>query len=255
MYIRTSINKSIGYLNIDRPESLNAMNDEVLDEFISKINDLNSEPKVRVIIISGAGDKAFIAGADIKLMQKMDSKKALSFAEKGHRLTKLIESSKKPIIAAINGYAFGGGTEIALACQLRLASEEAIFAQPEVKIGLVPGWGGTQRLPRIVGIGLANELIATGRRISAQEAKDIGLVNHIVEQDKLIQKCKDISIEILKNGPNAIAKSLQCIRYGIGRNLDEGLKFEVEAFSSLFDKPESKEGLIAFVEKRKAKFR
>ena len=137
MHIKASINKSIGYLSIDRPESLNAMNDEVLDEFISKINDLTSEPKIRVIIVSGAGDKAFIAGADIKLMQKMDSKKALSFAKKGHRLTKLIEHSKKPIIAAINGYAFGGGTEIALACHLRLASEDAIFAQPEVKIGLV----------------------------------------------------------------------------------------------------------------------
>ena len=149
----------------------------------------------------------------------------------------------------------GGGCEISLACHIRVASESAQFGQPEVLLGILPGWGGTQRLPRIVGIGLANELIATGRRISAQEAKDIGLVNHVVEQDKLIQKCKDISIEILKNGPNAIAKSLQCIRYGIGRNLDEGLKFEVKAFSSLFDKPESQEGLLAFVEKRKAKFR
>ena len=208
MYIKTSVNNSIGYLNIDRPESLNAMNDEVLDEFISKINDLNSEPTIRVIIISGAGDKAFIAGADIKLMQQMDSKKALSFAEKGHRLTKLIESSKKPIIAAINGYAFGGGTEIALACHLRLASEDAMFAQPEVKIGLVPGWGGTQRLPHIVGKGIANEMILTGGNVSAERAFEIGLVNKVVKKDILISECEKVAKLIISNSPNAIAESI-----------------------------------------------
>ena len=224
MYIKTSIKKSIGYLNIDRPESLNAMNDEVLDEFISKINDLTSDPKVRVIIISGSGDKAFIAGADIKLMQQMNPKEALNFAEKGHRLTKLIEHSKKPIIAAINGYAFGGGTEIALACHLRLDSEDAIFAQPEVKIGLVPGWGGTQRLPNIVGKGIANEMILTGRNVSAERAFEIGLVNKVIKKDNLISECEMVAKLIISNSPNAIAESITLINISSNEPIDAGLK-------------------------------
>ena len=250
MYIRTSIKKSIGYLNIDRPESLNAMNDEALDEFISKTNDLISEPAIRVIIISGSGYKAFIAGADIKLMQQMDSKKALSFAEKGHRLTKLIESSKKPIIAAINGYAFGGGTEIALACHLRLASEDAMFAQPEVKIGLVPGWGGTQRLPHIVGKGIANEMILTGGNVSAERAFEIGLVNKVVKKDILISECEKVAKLIISNSPNAIAESISLINVSSNEPTDAGLKIEAKKFSELFDSDETFEGLSAFIEKR-----
>ena len=254
MYIKTSVKNSIGYLNIDRPESLNAMNDEVLDEFISKINDLNSEPTIRVIIISGAGDKAFIAGADIKLMQQMDSKKALSFAEKGHRLTKLIESSKKPIIAAINGYAFGGGTEIALACHLRLASEDAIFSQPEVKIGLVPGWGGTQRLPNIVGKGIASEMILTGVNVSAERAFEVGLVNKVVKKDDLISECERVAKLIISNSPNAIAESISLINVSSNEPTDAGLKIEAKKFSELFDSNETFEGLSAFIEKRPPKY-
>tara|TARA_Y100001933_G_scaffold226531_1_gene240563 strand:- start:749 stop:1513 length:765 start_codon:yes stop_codon:yes gene_type:complete len=254
MYIKTSIKKSIGYLNIDRPESLNAMNDEVLDEFISKINDLTSDPKVRVIIISGSGDKAFIAGADIKLMQQMNPKEALNFAEKGHRLTKLIEHSKKPIIAAINGYAFGGGTEIALACHLRLASEDAIFAQPEVKIGLVPGWGGTQRLPNIVGKGIANEMILTGRNVSAERAFEIGLVNKVIKKDNLISECEMVAKLIISNSPNAIAESISLINISSNEPTDAGLKIEVKKFSELFGSDETTEGLSAFIEKRPPKY-
>ena len=254
MYIKTSIKNSIGYLNIDRPESLNAMNEEVLDEFISKINDLTSKPTVRVIIISGSGYKAFIAGADIKLMQQMDSKKALSFAEKGHRLTKLIESSKKPIIAAINGYAFGGGTEIALACHLRLASEEAIFAQPEVKIGLVPGWGGTQRLPNIVGKGLASEMILTGGNVSAKRAFEMGLVNKIVKKDNLIFECEMFAKLMISNSPNAITESIDLINLSSNKPIDTSLKIEAKKFSELFDSDETFEGLSAFIEKRPPKY-
>ena len=254
MYIRTSIKKSIGYLNIDRPESLNAMNDEALDEFISKTNDLISEPKVRVIIISGSGYKAFIAGADIKLMQQMDSKKALSFAEKGHRLTKLIEHSKKPIIAAINGYAYGGGTEIALACHLRLASENAILAQPEVKIGLVPGWGGTQRLPNIVGKGIASEMILTGVNVSAQRAYEIGLVNKVVKKDDLISECETIAKLIIGNSPSAVAEAIDLINVSSNKPTNTGLKIEAKKFSELFDSDETFEGLSAFIEKRPPKY-
>ena len=254
MNIKISVKNSIGYLNIDRPESLNALNDEVLDEFTSKINDLTSEPKVRVIIISGSGNKAFIAGADIKLMQQMDSKKALSFSEKGHRLTKLIEQSKKTIIAAINGYAFGGGTEIALACHLRLASEDAIFAQPEVKIGLVPGWGGTQRLPKLVGKGIASEMILTGGNVSAKRAFEIGLVNKVVKKDNLISECEIVAKLITSNSPNALAESISLINVSSNKPTDTGLKIEAKIFSELFDSDETVEGLSAFIEKRRPKY-
>jgi len=254
MYIKTSVNKSIGYLNIDRPESLNAMNDQVLDELTSKINDLISESKVRVIIVSGSEDKAFIAGADIKLMQKMDSKKALSFAEKGHRLTKLIEHSKKPIIAAINGYAFGGGTEIALACHLRIASEEAIFAQPEVRIGLVPGWGGTQRLANVVGKGIASEIILTGRNVSAKRALEIGLVNKVIKKENLISECETIAKLIIGNSPSAVAEAISLINISSNKPTDAGLKIEAKKFSELFDSDETFEGLSAFIEKRPPKY-
>ena len=254
MYIKTSVKNSIGYLNIDRPESLNAMNDEVLDEFILKINDLFNDPRVRVIIISGSGNKAFIAGADIKLMQQMNPKEALNFAEKGHRLTKLIEHSKKPIIAAINGYAFGGGTEIALACHLRLASEGAIFAQPEVKIGLVPGWGGTQRLPNIVGKGIASEMILTGVNVSAERAFEIGLVNKVVKKDSLISECEMIAKLIISNSPNAIAESIGLINVSSNEPTNAGLKIEAKKFSELFDSDETYEGLSAFIEKRPPKY-
>lgn len=253
--IKSVLENNIAIVTIDRPEAYNAMNPSVIESLENQIIEFINDGNVGVIIITGEGDKAFVAGADIKRMNEMTQKEALEFGKSGQNLTLTIENSSKPIIAAVNGFALGGGCEISLACHIRVASENAQFGQPEVLLGILPGWGGTQRLPRIVGVGLANELITTGRRISAQEANDIGLVNHVVKQDKLIQKCKELSNEILKNGPNAIAKSLQCIRYGIGRTLDEGLSFEVEAFSSLFDKPESKEGLLAFVEKRKANFR
>ena len=254
MHIKTSTNKSIGYLNIDRSESLNALNDEVLDEFISKISDLASQSKIRVIIVSGTGDKAFISGADIKLMQQMDSKKALGFAKKGHRLTKLIEHSKKPIIAAINGYAFGGGTEIALACHLRLASEDAIFAQPEVKIGLVPGWGGTQRLPKIVGKGIASEIILTGGNVSAKRAFEIGLVNKVVKKENLISECEMVAKLIISNGPNAIAEAISLINVSSNKPKDTGLKIEAKKFSELFDSDETFEGLSAFIKKKPPRY-
>ena len=241
-------------LKFNRPDALNALNADGLITLEEALKELATSD-ARALILTGAGDRAYCAGADINELGPRTPGQVRAAARRGQAIGLQIEILPFPSIAVINGYALGGGLELYLACTFRLAARTAMMGFPEVKLGICTGWGGTQRLPRIVGIGLANELIATGRRISAQEAKDIGLVNHVVEQDKLIQKCKDISIEILKNGPNAIAKSLQCIRYGIGRNLDEGLKFEVKAFSSLFDKPESKEGLIAFVEKRKAKFR
>ena len=187
-------------------------------------------------------------------MQKMDREEAFEFANLGQELANLIEKSAKPVIAAVNGYALGGGCEIALSCHLRIASDNAIFAQPEVKIGLLPGWGGTQRLPRIIGRGLANEMILTGRNVTAKEALDIGLVNRVVPQEELMNTCFDFANAILKNSPNAIAESIKLIGLAAGTKLKKGLAEEAKSFSELFETEETAEGLTAFVEKRPPKF-
>ena len=254
MAIEISKNNHIGTLTINRPDSLNAMNREVLIEFINGLNKIQSDKEIRVIIITGSGEKAFIAGADIKLMQKMNQEEAFDFANLGQELANLIEKSAKPVIAAVNGYALGGGCEIALSCHLRIASDNAIFAQPEVKIGLLPGWGGTQRLPRIIGRGLANEIILTGRNVTAKEALGIGLVNKVVPQEELMNTCFDIANMILKNSPNAIVESIKLIRIVAGTKLKKGLSKEAKSFSQLFETEETAEGLTAFVEKRPPKF-
>ena len=254
MAIEISKNNHIGTLTINRPDSLNAMNREVLIEFINGLKKIQSDKEIRVIIITGSGVKAFIAGADIKLMQKMNREEAFEFSNLGQELANLIEKSDKPVIAAVNGYALGGGCEIALSCHLRIASDNAIFAQPEVKIGLLPGWGGTQRLPRIIGRGLGNEIILTGRNVTAKEALDIGLVNRVVPQEELMNTCFDIANMILKNSPNAIAESIKLIRLAAGTKLKKGLSKEAKSFSELFETEETAEGLTAFVEKRPPKF-
>ena len=254
MKIKIAKNNKIGIVTVNRPESLNAMNKDVVIEFISKIEGLLSEGDIRVIIITGSGEKAFIAGADIKLMQKMNKIEAYEFANLGHKLANTIENSDKPVIAAVNGFALGGGSEIALACHIRVASDNAVFAQPEVKIGLLPGWGGTQRLPRIIGKGLANELIITGRNVDAQEALEIGLVNRVVSKEELINTCVDIAQLIIKNSPNAISESIKLINLSSGTELNKGLSKEAEEFSELFETEETTEGLTAFVEKRPPKY-
>ena len=253
--ILKEINKQIAWVTINRPEVLNAMNESVLTELVSSIQSCIDDTSVGVIILTGAGDKAFVAGADIKNMQSMEPGDALKFGKSGQQMTLTIENSPKPVIAAVNGFALGGGCEISLACHIRVASETAIFGQPEVQLGILPGWGGTQRLPRLVGMGIANEIITTGRMVSASEAKEIGLVNHVVPAELLNEKCEKIANQILKNGPNAIAKSLECIREGVGRSTKEGLVIEVENFSKLFGTDESTEGLTAFIEKRSPNFR
>ena len=254
-YVLNEINEHIAFLTINRPDALNAMNPDVIDELKFELQSCIDNDSVGVIILTGSGEKAFIAGADIKKMQTMDIEEALVFAKEGQALTLNIENSPKPVIAAVNGYALGGGCEISLACHMRIASDNAIFGQPEVLLGLLPGWGGTQRLPKIVGLGLANEMIATGSSITSTKAKEIGLVNHVVSQEELMSKCIDIAKQILKNGPNAISESLLCIRKGNGKSIEKGLEIEAERFSQLFENDESSEGLSAFVEKRPPKFR
>jgi len=254
MFINKEVQNCICILKIDREEALNAMNPTVLNELHQNLESAIKDEDIGVIILIGSGEKAFIAGADIKLMQKMNREEAFEFANLGQELANLIEKSDKPVIAAVNGYALGGGCEISLSCHLRIASDNAVFAQPEVKIGLLPGWGGTQRLPRIIGRGLANEIILTGRNVTAKEALDIGLVNRVVPQDELMNTCFDIANSILKNSPNAIAESIKLIRLAAGTKLKKGLAEEAKSFSELFETEETAEGLTAFVEKRPPKF-
>ena len=255
MFIRKKIKNQIGILTIDRQDALNAMNPEVLREMDQSVKDFISDENVGVIILTGAGVKAFIAGADIKVMQQLDRKGALDFGKLGQEVTMTIEDSSKPVIAAVNGFALGGGCEISLACHIRFASENAKFAQPEVKLGLIPGWGGTQRLPRIIGKGNATELIIGGDMIDAHDAYKIGLVNKVFPLEDLLDETIKFAKVILGNGPNCIAESLHCINKSAGHSLIDGLNMEAEAFSKLFETEETTEGLTAFIEKRKAEFR
>ena len=255
MFIKTKIKNKIAVITIDRANTLNAMNPSILDELNRKIIKVIENRKVKAIILTGSGEKAFVAGADIKIMQSLKPEEAYQFGKSGQELTINIENSEKPIIAAINGYALGGGCEIALACHIRIACESAKFAQPEVKLGLIPGWGGTQRLPRIVGKGIATELIISGKSIDAEEALRIGLVNKVFKDKDLMTNTIEFANSLLNNGLNAISMSLKCINQSSRTILNDGLDFELRAFRELFKSEETREGLNAFVEKRKARFK
>ena len=255
MFVNKKIDDFVGILTIDRPEALNAMNPDVLQEIDKSVNDFIKDEKIGVIILTGKGEKSFIAGADIKIMQQLDHKGALEFGKLGQKITLTIENSPKPIIAAVNGFALGGGCEISLACHLRFASDDAKFAQPEVKLGLIPGWGGTQRLPKIVGKGIATELIIGGNMIDAQEAYRIGLANKVFPSKNLLDESVKFGKSIIDNAPNSVAQSLDCINKSYECTIIDGLDMEVNKFSELFETMETTEGLTAFVEKRKANFR
>ena len=255
MLINEQIINGIAILKINRENFLNAINPSLIKKLYDSLKKFIKKEDIGLIILTGEGEKAFIAGADIKEMQKFNDEQAFQFAKAGQKLTNEIENSPKPVIAAINGFALGGGCEIALACHLRYASENARFAQPEVKIGLIPGWGGTQRLPRIIGKGLATEMILSGHMIDAYDALKIGLVNKVFPPDLLIEKTMEISKQILKNSPTALTKSIQCINKSSVKSLSTGLQAEVKSFRGLFDSNETKEGLAAFVEKRQPSFR
>ncbi|MDG2266309.1 MAG: enoyl-CoA hydratase-related protein [Candidatus Marinimicrobia bacterium] len=254
-YIKINNDNLISEIIIDRPEALNAMNSDVLLELTDAMKKVKSDDKTGVVIITGAGDKAFIAGADIKAMQQMNDKEAFDYGKAGQQLTMMIETSSKPVIAAVNGFALGGGCELALACHMRIVSENGSFGQPEVKLGILPGWGGTQRLPKIVGVGKAIELITTGTIINAEESYRIGLANKICPQNQLMSESRKLASSILKNGPRAISSSLRCIYGGLTMSIKEGMDIEVEEFGELFRHDERMEGLTAFIEKRDPEFR
>uniref|UniRef100_A0A7C4XKQ9 Crotonase n=1 Tax=candidate division WOR-3 bacterium TaxID=2052148 RepID=A0A7C4XKQ9_UNCW3 len=241
----------IAVLKVARPEVLNAVNTETILEIESAIRELNENQEVRVIIITGEG-KSFVSGSDISKLAQMDSLKAREYSQLGQRVLSFIENMEKVVIAAVNGYALGSGCEIAMACDIRIASEKAKFSQPEVKLGLIPGHAGTQRLARLIGVGRAKELIFTGEMIDAQEAYRIGLVNKVVPAENLMDEAKAIARKIIENaGPNAVKIAKTVINRGIDANLQTANSYESEAFSILFSLDEAKEGMKAFLEKRK----
>ena len=247
--------EGIGFVTINRPDKLNALNIETIRELEDLFTHLKDNQEVKVVIITGAGEKAFVAGADIEELSKLNMMEGKEYSLRGQRVFSLIENLGKPVIAAVNGYALGGGTELALACHIRIASEKAMFGQPEVKLGLIPGYGGTQRLARLVGKGKALEMILTGDMITAQQALEIGLVNKVVSTEELLSACKDIAKKIMNNSPIAIKYALETVNNGLDKSLEEGLRIEAELFGMVCGTEDSKEGTSAFLEKRKPDFK
>jgi enoyl-CoA hydratase len=244
----------IAYVTIDRPKVLNALNAATMGELQDVFTDIAADAGTRVVILTGGGEKSFVAGADINELAKNNPVEAKAYTHRGQAVLDLIENLGKPVIACINGFALGGGCEIAMACTMRLASENARLGQPEVKLGIIPGYGGTQRLPRLVGTGLAMQILLTGEMILAQEAHRIGLVNEVVPADRLISRAEEIAAKIIANAPLAIQYCMEAVTEGLNMTLQEGLFLEATLFSVCCATDDKKEGTTAFLEKRPAKF-
>ena len=249
--ISTSKNEGVCIVKINRPSKLNAMNVDVAKEIISTFKELDKDDSVRVIILTGEGDKAFSAGADIEYMSKISPDESEVYAKLGQEVTATIENVTKPTIAAVNGYALGGGCEVAMSCDIRIASDNAKLGQPEVTIGIPPGWGGTQRLMRIVGIAKAKELVFSGKMIKASEAKEIGLVNNVVSQESLMEEAMNMAKAIAANASLAVHMSKSAINTGRNADLDTGLSVELLAWRNCFSDPEREKRMTDFVNKSK----
>ncbi|MBC8197109.1 MAG: enoyl-CoA hydratase/isomerase family protein [Candidatus Marinimicrobia bacterium] len=246
---------TISIIKIDRPKQLNALSQTVIELLDNCFNEAINNNEVKVIILSGTGNKAFIAGADIIEMSKMTPNQAKKYSILGQKLTQKIENSPKPVIGAINGFALGGGCEFAMACHFRYASDNAKFGQPEVGIGLIAGFGGTQRLRRLVGKGMANELLLSGKLIDANEALRIGLINKIVPQNELLNECIKIANKIRHNSPKAIEYTINALNEGDDNPISLALEIEAKYFEKVFKTTDRSEGLNAFIEKRKPTFK
>jgi enoyl-CoA hydratase/carnithine racemase len=245
---------SIAYVTVNRPQVLNALDMATMEELRSVFHDIKNDAEIRVAILTGAGEKAFVAGADIGELGKQDAVSAKQYAHRGQNVLNLIENLGKPVIACINGFALGGGCELALACTLRLASEHAKLGQPEVKLGIIPGYGGTQRLPRLVGKGLAMQMVLAGEAITAQEAYRIGLVNEVISAAELIPRAEAIAAKIIRNAPLAVQYAMEAVNRGMEMTLAEGLFLEASLFGVCCSTEDKKEGTSAFLEKRPARF-
>ena len=245
----------VGYITLNRPKVLNALNHTALTELRSAFEDASLDVNIRGVILTGAGDKAFIAGADITELGRINAIDGEQFTRAGQAVLNVIENLGKPVIAAVNGYALGGGCETAMACTIRLATDDAKFGQPEVKLGIIPGYGGTQRLPRLVGRGRALQLILSGAMISAQEAYRIGLVNEIVQRSELMTRAETILAQITANAPLAIRFSLEAVNKGLDTSQAEGLVIESSLFAICAASEDKKEGTAAFAERRAPQFK
>ncbi len=246
---------SVAYVTINRPKVLNALNMATMEELRSAFAAIKDDREIRVAILTGSGEKAFVAGADIAELSKHDPVSAKEYTHRGQSVLDLIENLGKPVIACINGFALGGGCEIALACTFRLASENAKLGQPEVKLGLIPGYGGTQRLPRLVGKGIAMQLLLAGEMINAQEALRIGLVNEVVAAAELIPRAETIAQKIIANAPLAVQYAMEAVNKGMEMSLSEGLYLEATLFGLCCATEDKAEGTTAFFEKRPAQFK
>lgn len=246
---------AIAHVTVNRPKVLNALNMAVMDELRSAFHDLKNDKNIRVVIVTGAGEKAFVAGADIAELSNYDPVLGKEFTHRGQSVLNLIENLGKPTIACINGFALGGGCELAMACTIRLASENAKLGQPELKLGIIPGYGGTQRLPRLVGKGIAQQMLLTGEMISAQEAHRIGLVNEITAPAELIPRAEAIAQKIIANAPLAVQFAMEAVNKGMEMPLAEGLYLEATLFAVCCATEDKKEGTTAFLEKRQAQFK
>jgi len=246
---------SIAYVTVNRPKVLNALNMATMEELRTAFHEIKNDTSVRVVIFTGAGEKAFIAGADISELAKHDAVSGKEYTHRGQSVLNLIENLGKPVIACINGFALGGGCEIAMACTMRLASENAKFGQPEVKLGIIPGYGGTQRLPRLVGKGVAMQLVLAGEMITAQEAHRIGLVNEVTAPADLVPRAEAIAQKIIANAPLAVQYAMEAVNKGMEMTLAEGLYLEATLFGVCCATEDKEEGTAAFLEKRTAQFK
>jgi enoyl-CoA hydratase len=244
----------IAYITIDRPKALNALNHATIGELRSAIEDARDDAAVRGVIVTGAGGKAFVAGADIAEIAEISFMQAQAFTRSGQETFDMIEQLGKPVVAAVKGFALGGGCELAMACTLRLATPNAAFGQPEVKLGIIPGFGGTQRLPRRVGKGRAMQLILTADAIDAAEAHRIGLVNEIVDADQLISRAEALVHRIAANGPIATRLAIDAVNFGLEATQTQGLALESWLFSACVTTDDKREGTLAFLEKRRPHF-
>jgi len=252
--LKYEFKEGIAYITVNRPEVLNALNGRTILDLMAVFSKVKIENEVKVALISGSGEKSFVAGADIKELAKYSSTGAKDFAVQGQQIFSFIEDLGKPVIAAINGFALGGGLELAMACTIRIASENAKFGQPEVGLGLIPGFGGTQRLSRLVGKGKAMEIILTGDMVDSNEALRIGLINKVVPKKDLMEEAKLIALKIMRNGPLAIKYAMEAINKGLDMPLQEGLSYEASLFGLVCSTDDKNEGTTAFIEKREAKF-
>lgn len=250
----TSLENGIFTITINRPDKLNALNKTVIEELSAAVDEVYQNKEIKCAVLTGAGPKAFVAGADITEFLSLDANGGAALAAKGQEMVfNKIENCPKPIVAAINGFALGGGCELAMSCHFRLASENAKFGQPEVNLGLIPGYGGTQRLTQLVGKGKAMELMMTAHMIDANEAKQLGLVNHVTTADALLNQTKNILEIIMTKGPNAVGKVIAAVN-AYYDNSKNGFAEEIKLFGDCFGTDEMKEGVTAFMEKRKPQF-